>query len=219
MEKTFWKYLDDKRFISSFTLAVLFLAFALAINYYAGLYATRSASNPVTDIILDHIRVYDVDSLFIYGPMVFWIIGGITLYKNSSRLPFALKSIAFFILVRSFFMSLTHIGTFPTHVIIAPSILKIIFGITSGGDLFFSGHTGLPFLLALIFWDKIYLRLLFIAGSITFGVVVLLGHLHYSIDVLAAYFITYAIYHIASAVFKKDKELFDPTLRVEAETG
>jgi hypothetical protein len=42
-----------------------------------------------------------------------------------------------------------------------------------------------------------------------FGIVVLLGHLHYSIDVLSAFFITYSIYHICELFFKTDKKIFD----------
>ena len=36
-----------------------------------------------------------------------------------------------------------------------------------------------------------------------------MGHLHYSIDIFAAFFITYAIYHIAVQIFKKEKLMSD----------
>jgi membrane-associated phospholipid phosphatase len=64
-----------------------------------------------------------------------------------------------------------------------------------------------PFLLGLIYWDNKILRLIFIATSVVFGTTVLLGHTHYSIDVFAAFFITYSIFHIALYLFKKDWEL------------
>jgi hypothetical protein len=44
---------------------------------------------------------------------------------------------------------------------------------------------------------------------LVFGVVVLLGHLHYSIDVLSAFFISYGIYRIAEIIFHKDKMLWN----------
>jgi membrane-associated phospholipid phosphatase len=76
-----------------------------------------------------------------------------------------------------------------------------------GSDFFFSGHTGLPFLIALIFWDNRLIRYISLSASILFGVSVLLGHLHYSIDVFAAFFITYSIFAIARRFFAKDYDV------------
>lgn len=80
---------------------------------------------------------------------------------------------------------------------------------TFGGDLFFSGHTGAPFLLALMFWKDPRLRLTFLAATALFGAAVLLGHLHYSIDVFAAFFISYGIHDLARFVFRREQESFD----------
>ncbi len=199
-------YYRNKNFIISVIISVLFLIASFIINYYAGLYATKSASNSVTDIILSNIRVYDVDGVFIYGPIFFWIFVGAVLFFEPKRLPFTFKSIAFFTVIRAIFISLTHIGPFPTALIMDPN--RIMQKFAFGGDLFFSGHTGLPFLMALIFWENKYLRYIFIFLSVMFGVVVLLGHLHYSIDVLSAFFITYTIFHMCIFLFKKDRILF-----------
>jgi uncharacterized membrane protein len=199
-------HLKDKSFLTSLLAAFLLLIISLVINFYAGAYATEKASNSVTDIVLSNIRVYDVDAMFIYGPVVFWIFIAILLLFEPKRIPFALKSIALFTIIRAIFISLTHIGPFPTQLIIDAS--KIMDKFAFGGDLFFSGHTGLPFLMALVFWHNIYLRWIFIFTSLTFGAVVLMGHLHYSIDVLSAFFITYTIFHISLFLFKKDRALF-----------
>ena len=196
----------DKNFTTALLVGFLFLTISLMINYVAGTYATERASLPVTDIILSNIPVFDVDGIFIYGPIVFWIFAGLVLAYNPKKIPFALKSIALFIIVRSIFISLTHIGPFPTQAIINSTDFFSKF--TFGGDLFFSGHTGLPFLMALIFWQEKNLRYIFIISSIIFGAVVLMGHLHYSIDVLAAFFITYSIFHMALFLFKKDHAMF-----------
>ena len=201
------KHFKNKNWIWSSILGLILLAASLVVDFYAGRYANGAVSNSVSDIILSNIRVFDVDGIFIYGPMIFWLVVFYLALSKLNRVPFIAKSVALFIITRAVFISLTHIGSFPTHLIIsAPPI----FGLFSYyGDLFFSGHTGLPFLMALIFWNNKFLRILFIFTSIFFGVIVLLGHLHYSIDVLGAFFITYTIYHIATQIFKKDKLLFD----------
>jgi len=49
---------------------------------------------------------------------------------------------------------------------------------------------------------------MFLGFSVLFAVVVLLGHLHYSIDVMSAYFITFSIFNICKFLFKEDWQLF-----------
>jgi membrane-associated phospholipid phosphatase len=61
--------------------------------------------------------------------------------------------------------------------------------------------------MALIYWDDKPKRYLFLAWSVVFGATVLLGHLHYTIDVFAAFFITYGIYHLARWLFPRDYDL------------
>ncbi|MCL5009147.1 MAG: hypothetical protein M1400_02270, partial [Patescibacteria group bacterium] len=56
------------------------------------------------------------------------------------------------------------------------------------------------------------LRYVFLAASVVFGAAVLLGHLHYSIDVFSAFFITYGIYRIAVKIFPADSKLFDGSI-------
>jgi membrane-associated phospholipid phosphatase len=194
-----------KPFLSSLGISILLFLLSMIVNFKAGTYATISASNSVTDIILSNIRVYDVDNFFIYGSFIFALFTVlITLYKPE-RIPFVIKSVALFILIRSLFITLTHLGPFPSQLIIDSNLLSKM---SFGGDLFFSGHTGLPFLLSLIFWNDKYVRYIFLGFSFMFAIVVLLGHLHYSIDVLAAFFISYTIFHITLYLFKKDRKMF-----------
>jgi membrane-associated phospholipid phosphatase len=204
--KQYFSNYKDKEFLLSFFTAILFFAVSLVINFYAGMYATKSASSPVTDIILSNIRVFDVGYIFTYGAMLFWVFAFLLGLYHPKKFPYALKTIALFTIIRAIFISLTHIGPFPTQLIVENGTILSKF--TFGGDLFFSGHTGLPFLVALMFWDKKVLRWIFIVCSLIFGVIVLLGHIHYSIDVLAAFFITYTIFHISLYLFKKDRKMF-----------
>lgn len=200
-------YIKNKRFLISTGISFLLLGAGVIATYFGIIYANEKASNSVTDIILSNIRVFDVDGIFTYGPVLFWIIIGLYIFFfEPKKIPFTLKSAAIFLLIRAIFISLTHIGPFPTHIQIASTSIFSVF--TTGNDLFFSSHTGFPFLMALIFWDNKYLRIFSLIASLVFGTVVLLAHLHYSIDVFAAFFITYSIFHLNEKLFKKDREIF-----------
>ncbi|MFA6392910.1 MAG: phosphatase PAP2-related protein [Candidatus Paceibacterota bacterium] len=206
--KTKYKhYFSKKEFIISFISSIIFLFVAVLINFYAGTYAAKSASLPVTDIILSNIRPFDVDGFFVYAPIFLFIFMLMLCLSNPRKIPFVTNSLSLFIIIRSVFISLTHIGPFPTQAMMNNSNI-FVNKFTFGGDLFFSGHTGIPFLLALIFWQNRTLRYFLLAYSIFMGIIVLLGHYHYSIDVLSAFFITYTIFHMALYLFKKDREMF-----------
>ncbi len=198
------EHLKERTYVRTLVAAVLFLLSSALISYYAGTYATERASSSVTDIILSNTHVYDVDLIFLYGGLALFTGIIVMAISKPSRAPFVLKSVALFYIIRSAFITVTHIGPFPDHAIVNSTNFTRFFNF--GGDLFFSGHTGLPFLIALIFWEKKHLRYFFLALSVFFGTVVLLGHLHYSIDVLSAYFITFSIYHLACYLFPSDLE-------------
>ncbi len=203
-------YFTDKKFLLSFLSGLILLGISLVVQFLVSGYVTRSGSGSVTDVILSNIRVYDVGGIFVWGSVILTIIGFWVVLSRPNYLPFVIKSVALFTLIRSVFVSLTHISPFPTRALIDSNFFnsEIFRGIFTGNDLFFSGHTGVPFLLALIFWENKTLRIVFLSFSIMFATVVLLGHLHYSIDVLSAYFITFSIFNICKFIFKKDWQLF-----------
>ena len=203
-------YFTDKNFLVPFFSGLVLLGLSLVVQFFISNYVNNLPSGSVTDLILSNTRVYDVGGIFVYGSVLLVLVGLFIGLRRPNHLPFAMKSVALFTLIRSVFVTLTHISAFPTHVIISSSFFnrEAFNGIFTGNDLFFSGHTGLPFLLALMFWEHKVLRIIFLGFSILFGVVVLLGHIHYSIDVLSAFFITYSIFHICKSLFKKDWQLF-----------
>lgn len=168
------------------------------------------ASNGVTDIILNNIPAMDVDGIFVYGALLFGLFLVFLLIKEPGQMPFIVKSIALFVLIRAIFLSLTHLGPIVGGELIAPN--AILRNLMFGADYFFSGHTGLPFLMALSYWRNKRLRFVFIATSLIFGVSALLGHYHYSIDVFAAFFIAYSIFDIAKWLFANDYRLFYNTI-------
>ena len=208
---------SDPAFVRSFIWGFVFLLVSLVINWFASFYAAERASSSVTDIILSNIPVFDVDGFFVWGPVVFWAFMAVIAFRDPKNIPFCAKTIAVFIIIRSVFITLTHIGPYPTQApmdVFGANWLQHLtdnanfFIFSSGSDLFFSAHTGLPFLMGLIFWKDKPIRTFCIIAAAFFGVIVLLGHLHYSIDVASAFFITYTIYHIAEWAFKADRRRF-----------
>ena len=199
-------YAHDRDFCVSIAISLPLAIGSFILNLYAIHFATEHASNAVTDLILSNTPVFNVDELFVYGTFIAAAIAGLLCFIHPKRIPFILYTLALFYVIRSGFVSLTHIAPFYPHVStdFGANINKAFFG----GDRFFSAHTGMPFLGALAFWDEKVIRYFFLGTSFFFGVIVLLGHLHYSIDVLSAFFITYAIYHIALWLFPKERALF-----------
>lgn len=199
------KPVSKLRYYSSLLEAFILFIVAVFATHFASRYAQVKSSNFVEDIVLSNTRVYDFEFLFVHGAIMLSLFVVALCFRFRKTAPFVIKTVSFFIIIRALFVSLTHIGPYPTKLELSSGLLDFI---TSGNDLFFSGHTGLPFLIALIFWGHLYIRILFLVSSVMFGVIVLLAHLHYSIDVFAAFFITYSIYHIALKFFRNDYEFF-----------
>ena len=70
-------------------------------------------------------------------------------------------------------------------------------------DLFFSGHTTTVFLIFLCLRKKAD-RIYTLAASILLGLLLLIQHVHYTIDILAAPVFTYAVYRITLVFTKRE---------------
>ena len=214
MEKIFSNYkqvFTNKKTIFNMLIGSFLFIFGLAVAYYAYMFTQSYQGTVAQDLILDNIPILNV-GLYFFGGIVFLILITIFLaFINPKRIPFILISTGIFFAIRGFFLILTHLAPpnieYYQYVQHEHHIRSVLFTISTGTDLFFSGHVGYSFLLALIFWNKKYLRYFFILFSVFMGVIVLLGHLHYSIDVFAAYFITFGIFEFAKRFFKIEYNL------------
>lgn len=206
--KFYWSRPDF--FFSAMSAFAMFFA-SLIANFFAGVYTFNKVSNGVTDLILDRIHPYDVRFIVVQAAALFIFGIVIMLVVQPQKLPFTIKAMALFVLIRSGFVVLTHMAP-PLGLEYQQSFLRpdsIFKKFAFGGDLFFSGHTGVPFLMALMYWHNKYLRALFLVSTVISGSAVLLGHLHYSIDVFGALFITYTILAIAKSTFRNDYLVFN----------
>lgn len=195
--------------IRSLLVALVLLGLAVVFQFYASAYSSRVPSNSVPDLILDILPIVNTNFLIVEGALLA-IAGTIVLLLFKPKyLIFALKAAAIFIATRAVFVSVTHLGIYPGQI--APDGKGIFDSIYTGLGLeagfFFSGHTGLTFLMALVFWDEKLWRYIYLTLCVAFAIGVLLAHVHYSIDVLAAPYITYSIFSISKYFFKEDYAL------------
>lgn len=215
--KVWWKRWTacwaDPKYRYALPLSAALFAGALWVNTLAIQFATEHAGNPVSDIILSNTAPVEVDGLFVYGTMLMIAFSVLIVFIHPKRIPFAFHTLTLFILIRAVFTSLTHTGPFEETYIsdFGHTINRAFFG----ADHFFSGHTGMPFLGALGFWHIPWIRNVFLAATGYFAVIVLIGHLHYTIDVAAAFFITYSIYDIAVWLFPEEHKLFQADAKKE----
>ncbi len=200
--KKFWV----KENTQSLLLSLAFFLVALYVQQLANNYVNQIKGVAVNDIVLDFLPTLDIDFFIIQGALLLSAVSLALFLFKPKYLSFGLKSLSVFILARSFFITLTHLGASPNQLVLDQNsfgfgLYNLLFN--THGDFFFSGHTGVPFLLALIFWQEKVWRYIFIAASVILGLSVLFAHIHYSIDVFAAPFITYAIYALCRKFFPK----------------
>lgn len=191
-------------------LSLSFVAQHVA-TVYALSYSIRPTSTYVGDLLLDNLPILNLNFIIIEVALLAIVLGTLFVVLFRPRyILFSLKALALFIAVRALLMSLTHIGIYPGYIMPGAGIFDGIysyFNMQTG--FFFSGHTGMPILMALIFWKRPLERNVFLLLSFIFAISVLLAHIHYSIDVLAAPFMTYGIFKIAQYLFLRDYKLIE----------
>ncbi len=184
-------------------VSLFFLIIAIVSYLSVGDYVSESKNYVVApDIILDTFGPYDLSFLFIWlFVLVLSLYFLYPLIYKPREFPYVVSMFSLFVIIRSGFILLTHLQV-PYDAIILN--YKGIFQLLNfSNDLFFSGHTGLPFLGFLIHKDHKGLRYFMLISSIILGITVLLMHIHYSIDVFSAFFITYGIYVFGNKFIKR----------------
>lgn len=202
----------NNEFLYRLATALGFLVVSLVLSNYAGHYASRSGGNAVNDLILDFLPTYNVSIIHVYIALTFWLCISGYIASKPALAPYICKTLALFALIRSIFICLTHLGE-PANQLFIPDGFSSL--LLFKGDLFFSGHVGGPFLMMLLCWDNFTIRILSLCASLFFAATVLIGHIHYSIDVFAAPFITYSIYQLSLFLFSRDYELSQQAINLD----
>lgn len=197
-----------KERIRSTISALILLFLALVFQYYASAFSDRKMSNFVHDIFLDNTSAIDLTGAIIEGAFSIIVISVLLVLSRPKTLLFSIKAVSLFVAIRAAFIAMTHLGIYPSQIIPSDGFFESIYtDLGIGAGFFFSGHTGLPFLMSLIFWKDVFWRYSYLLISIIFAVSVLFAHMHYSIDVFAAPFITYTIFKISEYLFPEDHRL------------
>ena len=183
-------------------ISILFLIISVSLDILAGNYADKKASMPVTDIILDNIPVINLSFIFSYGILLILIMGLIyTLFFKVGGLHIVLSQFSLLVLIRSFFVTLTHLKR-PAEAFANAYLSHVPRIFTFENDLFFSGHVAIPFL-GFLLYRKEKIGIFFLIMTFVMAFTVLAMHVHYSIDVFAAVFITYGSYKIGQKLFRE----------------
>lgn len=193
-------------YIGLLIISTIVLCGALYVNFWAIDRATQEAGPRVEDLILSNFPAREVDGFFVYGTFAVIALTALIVCARPRSIPFVLHGLTLFMVVRSAFTLLTHLGPPEAHY--ASDFGTTITDAFFGSDQFFSGHTGMTFLGALAYWRIPWIRNVFLVSSFYFVIIVLLGHIHYSIDVASAFCITYCIYRVALWAFEREHDLF-----------
>lgn len=192
-----WKeFLKEKRnrfelVITLFLLAVVLTSLANFLNYVE---ARKGVLLP--DPLLNLFNPIDLTWLTFALIYVSIVVAIVTLFKNPSRLVFAIQLYTLMVAVRIIAMYLMPFDP-PSSMIILNDPFVEYFGTgqTLTKDLFFSGHTATLFILFLVSENKM-IKTVFMISTIAVAISVILQHVHYSIDVFAAVIFTYTCYKL-----------------------
>lgn len=187
---------QERRFRNKTIIALLLVTIILTLLPTFFAFIEKREGMVLQDYLLDVIPAMDVS---IPTFIIIWSVVMLVLYRiyQNPRL-FLVVAYGFILmcLARILTISLLPLNP-PTGIItLQDPIANIAYGgngIFITKDLFYSGHTGNMFLFFLCLeakWDKI----IALTASFLIGLLVLIQHIHYSIDVFAAFIFTYFIY-------------------------
>jgi PAP2 superfamily C-terminal len=191
-----WGNVVFRRKILITSAVLIIIIFSLPSFFH---YIEKREGAYLHDLILQAIPPVDV-SLPTF--LIIWSISGLVIVRMIQNPGFALLMLSSFtLLCIARMVSITMVPLDPPDGLIRLNdpLTSMVYGgkdkfMTK--DLFFSGHTSNMFLMCLCLSKKTDKYLAF-AATIAVGILVLVQHVHYTIDVLAAFLFTYIIFQVS----------------------
>jgi hypothetical protein len=194
----------DKAFSRQFLVIASGLILVIfALGYFLDQIETRPGVI-LTDPLLQQFKPINLTWLTFSLIYLSVIIALFTLVFEPRRLLTAIQAYILLAVLRMLSMYLIPLDPPQLLIPLKDPFVESLSNGTLTRDLFFSGHTSTLFLLYLTAGSA-GLRVFFLVCTILVGIFVLVQHVHYTIDVLAAPFYTYACYRIS--VFANGKLL------------
>ena len=188
------------------TLSILFLIISLyiatwTVGYTNNLYQDLEISTDVLFNILPFVNLSVFsDIISLLGPLLF-IIFILRKKETRKKIPYYATIVGTFYLIRSFFIYISPLANpFPLE--------KWGLNIFPVGGMFPSGHTGILFLMFLLVQEEKsksskYLAFLFLLLTLLEGAFMILSRGHYTLDVLGAIFVVYALHAFSKTNLQK----------------
>ena len=201
-----WKGVHYKWWVGTLALVLVMLTLSYAMYTKLGWVADQRALPVGNDWLLRRLPILDTLPILSWGwfALHIYAVGAAVAY-SPKRVPLLLFTLATYMLVRTAFVFLSPIGH-PVGMVdmrVHDFIFSRILGTwTFMNEFVFSGHTAVPFIFFLYFRSP-KLKALMLAGSLTMGVCVLLSRNHYTVDVLAAFLVGYAIYGMSESAYNR----------------
>jgi hypothetical protein len=187
---------QEPRFRNKTIIALILVAIILILLPTFFAFIEKREGMVLQDFVLERLPASDVSipTFIIIWSVVLLVFYRI--YQNPSIFLVVAYGFILMCIARVLTISLLPLNPPPGLITLKDPIANIAYGgkgIFITKDLFYSGHTGNMFLFFLCLqakWDKI----IALAASFMVGILVLIQHIHYSIDVISAFIFTYFLY-------------------------
>lgn len=200
--------LKNKSFLPQFIISAISVVFGLFLFTRFLNFIEDRPGVVLPDPILQLFAPVDISWITFIIMYSTVLIAIISLLQSPKALILGLQSYVLMLAVRTLAMYSIPLEA-PASILplIDPMVSEVGVGKLMTKDLFFSGHTATIYIMYLVSTKKTY-RFMFLAATIIVGLAVIVQHVHYSVDVIAAPFFGYGVYRIVLLLNEKYSSIF-----------